>query len=34
MSLTGLLDAALADEALAAAVEAAGAPELTISGPA
>ena len=34
MSLTGLLDAALADPALAAAVEAAGAPELTISGPA
>jgi transcription-repair coupling factor (superfamily II helicase) len=34
MSLTGLLDAGLADEALAAAVEAAGAPELTISGPA
>jgi transcription-repair coupling factor (superfamily II helicase) len=34
MSLTGLLDAAVADEAIAAAVEAAGAPELTISGPA
>jgi transcription-repair coupling factor (superfamily II helicase) len=34
MSLTGLLDAALADEALAAAVEAAGAPQLSISGPA
>ena len=34
MSLTGLLDAAAVDEALAAAVESAGAPELTISGPA
>ena len=33
MSLTGLLDAAAVDEALAAAVESAGAPELTISGP-
>ena len=34
MSLTGLLDAAAVDEALAAAVESAGDPELTISGPA
>jgi len=34
MSLTGLLDAAAVDEALAVAVESAGAPELTISGPA
>ncbi|MDQ2750145.1 MAG: transcription-repair coupling factor [Actinomycetota bacterium] len=34
MSLTGLLDAAVADEAIAAAIEAAGAPELTVSGPA
>jgi transcription-repair coupling factor (superfamily II helicase) len=34
MSLTGLLDAALDDAALATAVESAGAPTLTISGPA
>ncbi len=34
MSLTGLLDAALHDDALARAVASAGAPELTISGPA
>ncbi|MCU1656441.1 MAG: transcription-repair coupling factor, partial [Pseudonocardiales bacterium] len=34
MSLAGLLDAALTDEALAAAVDSAGAPALTISGPA
>ncbi|MGI8760343.1 MAG: transcription-repair coupling factor [Jatrophihabitantaceae bacterium] len=34
MSLAGLLDAAIADPALAATIESAGAPELTISGPA
>jgi transcription-repair coupling factor (superfamily II helicase) len=34
MSLTGLLDAALADQALVSAVDSAGAPALTISGPA
>jgi transcription-repair coupling factor (superfamily II helicase) len=33
MSLTGLLDAALADPALATTLESAGAPSLTVSGP-
>jgi transcription-repair coupling factor (superfamily II helicase) len=33
MNLTGLLDAALADQALAQLVESAGAPALTLSGP-
>jgi transcription-repair coupling factor (superfamily II helicase) len=33
VSLSGLLDAAVADPALASAIESAGAPELTISGP-
>ena len=34
MSLSGLLDVALPDRALAAAAESVGAPSLTVSGPA